>query len=111
MTKRVTEEEYDRRIAKFNKVKRAGPFINTQTKIKHFCLTHKETHLSWPTGILKGCGLICCARERSKKAKEDFDKKISLHGRVKRIGEYIKDDVKIEFLCLSHNEIHLATLS
>lgn len=111
MSKRLTEEEYDRRIAKFNKVKRAGPFIDTQTKIKHFCLTHKETHLSWPRGILKGCGLSCCARERSKKAKEDFDKKISLHGRVKRIGEYIRHDVKIKFLCLSHNEIHLATPS
>lgn len=109
MSKRVTKEEYDRRIAKFNKVKRVGPFINTQIKTEHFCLIHKETHSTWPSSILKGCGLICCLKEQSRKAKEDFDKKISLYGKVKRIGEYVKHDVKIDFLCLLHNEVHLAT--
>lgn len=69
MSKRLTEREYDERIAMCGKVIRIDSYIDSKTKILHMCLIHNEKHLSKPCHILRGQGLSCCKDSPVKKRK------------------------------------------
>jgi hypothetical protein len=111
MAKRFTEEEYDRRIAAHGKAVRVGPFKGTVTKIKHLCLTHNEIHLATPSIVLNGHGLYCCCSSviAHKKAKGEYDQKLTKTRKIVRLEEYKGIDTKILHRCIDHNFEQLVT--
>lgn len=110
MPKRLTEEEYDKKISVHGKAERIDPYVNNSTLIKHRCLLHNQIYLAKPSHVLAGHGLSCCRKnpESKKKAKETYDEKLAIIGRVVRVGDYINSNHKILHKCLEHGEVHLA---
>lgn len=110
MGKRLTEEEYDKRIAAHGLAVRIEPFKGTKRKILHRCLKHGEEHLSLPGHILNGHGMSCCRRclKGNSGVEEKYDKEIARHGKVKRLGNYLGNSKKILHLCLIHNKDYYA---
>jgi hypothetical protein len=106
MGKRLTEEEYDNRIAVHGKVVRIGKFVDTKTKILHLCLKHNQEHLSCPEYILSGRGLRCC-RAGGLVSEKEYDERISVYGRVARVEPFKGTKVKIIHRCLEHNKEYL----
>jgi hypothetical protein len=113
MAKPITEEEYDRRIAVHGKVVRIEPFKGTNTKILHTCLKHNQSHLASPKNLLKGRSLICCLLDTESKrlTEQEYDQRIAAHGKAVRVEPLKGTVTKIKHLCLTHNEVHLATPS
>lgn len=103
---------YDEEIAKHGKVVRVEDWIDSQTSILHRCLTHGEEHKASPSAMKKGQGLKCCkqasrlevAARKSAEAAARYDERIAVHGKVKRLEPYVKNNVKILHECLIHGE-------
>lgn len=106
MGKRLTEEEYDKRIAVHGLAVRIETFRGTKNKILHKCLKHGEEHLAAPGHVLRGYGLYCCRRclPGNSGAKEKYDREVAIHGKVKRLGDYMGNHKRILHTCLIHNE-------
>ena len=110
-SKKLTEVEYDTRIAVHGKAVRLETLKGVKTKIKHFCLSHKEIHLATPSLVLNGHGLHCCSCYvlSYKKAKEEYDQKLAKIGKIIRLEEYKGNETKILHRCTLHNFEQLAT--
>jgi len=121
--KRLTEQEYDARIAKFGRVVRVGKYVNKRTKTLHRCLIHGKEYNVPPHQCMRGYGLACCRKDkeggsvkalkncrkiRDARAKLEYDAKIFSLGRVIRLEEYINSKTKILHRCLIHGEEHYA---
>jgi hypothetical protein len=100
MSKRLTEEEYDERIAMCGKVIRIDSYIDSKTKILHMCLIHNEKHLSKPYHILRGQGLSCC--KDSPVTEKEYDRRLSIHKKTIRVGTFVNLHTKILHRCLTH---------
>lgn len=111
MPKRLTEKEYDQRLAVHGRAKRLEPYVNNSTPIRHKCLIHNEIYLCIPKALIAGHGLHCCRKnpDSKKKAKETYDERLAKIGRVERVGEYIDANHKILHRCIKHQEEHLAS--
>lgn len=109
MGKKLTQEDYDQRIAVHGRVIRLEPFKGTKTKILHRCLIHNEEHYSQPQHLLRGHSLSCCSRisTQLRSAKQNYDKELVEHGKAERVGDYVNSTTKIPHRCLIHNEIHM----
>ena len=99
-------------IKKHGKVKLIGEFINSKTKTKYLCLTHKEKHDSTPNDTSAGKGLKCCQTwgrsnesYRQKKELEHLEL-VKAIGKVEFIGPYINTQTPTWYRCLKHNERH-----
>lgn len=57
---RRAKETFDSRIAKLGRVERIGEYVDCNTKILFRCLRHNEVHMSTPSSIISGNGLVCC---------------------------------------------------
>jgi len=108
--KRLTEVEYDQKIAVYGKALRIESYKNTRTKILHKCLIHGTYSLAIPMNLIAGQGLNCCGASNLSRiiARDMYDEKIKKFGRVIRVGEYINAYEKILHECLEHGQIHMA---
>lgn len=112
-----SRETYDAEIAKFGRVIRIEPWIDSTTPILHRCLKHGEEHKTRPDSAKAGNGLSCCraeayqleAQKRKQAASEKYDADLAALGRLKRIDPYIKASVKIMHECLIHGEQYLTS--
>jgi hypothetical protein len=101
---RLSEEEYDRRLAVFGKAQRLEPYQTTQVKILHKCLIHGEELIGRPGDLLNGHGLGCCSLNKpmNRAAKSRYDKKLQEIGLAVRLDEYQSRRKSILHRCTLH---------
>jgi hypothetical protein len=110
MARRVTEQEYDMRIAVHNKVARVEKFIDTQTRILHRCLIHNYECMAYPSNMIKGHGLYCCGKTKNKSLqnKNTYSEKVLKLGKMEVVDEYVGLNKEIRHRCLKHGHVELA---
>lgn len=101
MTKALTNSTYDSRLLeKGIKYTRVGNYINSRTKILHFCPVCASTWEATPGSILQGSGCGNCTTNIKKHTNESYDAKLLEKGiKYKRIGEYKTAHTSIEHQC------------
>lgn len=114
MGKKKTHEEYvnELRVANPN-VSVVDAYINANTAIEHYCITHDEIWSTTPSRALSGVGCPKCKHERFRnvrcKTHEQFVKEVSIaNPDVVVCGEYIDARTKIEFYCKKHDVYWMA---
>lgn len=95
-------------------------YVNQDTPLLHRCLAHDRVLPGLPRTLSRGFGLRCClvatsqaqADRRKVAAREDFDRKVALKGRVVRENipdnDYIDIKTPLLFRCLEHDEVYPA---
>lgn len=107
------KSSYPAKCLSIGKVKPVEEYVDSRTPIKHVCLEHGDTYLARPSNILQGAGLKCCqklnllsiVKERSDKAAESYEKRISEFSRVELVGEYKGLDYPVLHRCLDHGHV------
>lgn len=61
MTRKISEEEVNRRISVKYPYRLAGAFVRKSQKVMVFCEKHNQTHLSLVGNLELGCRIKCCA--------------------------------------------------
>lgn len=108
MPPKLTNEEYDEKLAKFGKACRLEPYVNQHTRILHRCLIHGEEGLAIPGDLALGHGIKCCGNDgRKARAASVYDKRIAKIGLCKRIDPYQTRRLAIKHQCLLHHRIFL----
>lgn len=104
MPKRLTQEEYESRLAVFGKAVCLESYQGNNVKIKHKCLIHEEIHLAIPGDLLNGHGMSCCSLNHSNRvaAKARYDERLKKIGIATRIEEYQSRRKPILHRCIIH---------
>ena len=103
-------KEYDKFLEGTGNMKRISAYVDDQTRIEHICLLHRKIHKISPNKAKSGQHLKCCSDEKRKlrgqeiidTAGKDYDQKIAVFGKLKRIGKYQGRRKKILHICLVH---------
>lgn len=109
MSRRKTHEEYVQEVAVMNpSVEVVGEYINSGTKLMHFCKIHNVYWESIPTNILKGAGCNICHVEKCKAKKtrsnEDYlQALINNNINIIPLESYVDCHTKILHKCTKHN--------
>lgn len=104
-----THEEYVKELKFKNpNVEVVEKYINSTTKIKHFCLIHKVYWYTTPTRALNGSGCEICHNEKISKRKtktneEYFEYLKNNNPDIVPLEPYISMKTKILHLCKKHN--------
>lgn len=109
---REAADRYDKTIAQFGKLRRLDPYKDCHTPILHLCLIHNERHKTAPSRAINGGGLVCCRREAvqatanksMEKAAAEYDAKLAVVGKLRRIEPYQGAHVGILHECIAHKE-------
>jgi hypothetical protein len=64
------KERYPKILEERGRVKLVGEFVNMNTAVEHLCLLHNEVHISLPSNVIRGEGLICCRGFKANTFKE-----------------------------------------
>lgn len=107
MPRKLTDEEYDQKLARFGKALRLDKYVNQSTPILHRCLIHGEEHLARPGDLSLGHGMKCCGRVLHDEAKSKYDLKLKAIGLVKRVDPYVTRRKEIRHRCLKHGTVFL----
>ena len=107
MPKRKTHEDFVLQIKnRFPNIGVVGIYTNNKTKIEFQCLVEGCFHkwMARPDNILSGYGCPECAKKKISAARikthDEFVKEVAIKNPdIKVLGEYILDNVKIEFQC------------
>lgn len=104
MPRKLTQAEYEARIAFFGKATCLEPYQGATIRIKHKCLAHGEVHLAIPGDVGSGHGLRCCDLSISNQlaAKSRYDQRLGEIGLAIRIEEYHSRRKAILHCCLVH---------
>jgi hypothetical protein len=105
MASRLTNEEYDKKLAKFGKACRLEPYVNQHTRILHRCLIHGEEWLAIPGDLALGHGMKCCGKVLNNDAKAAYDSKLAAIGLAERVDPYISRRAAIRHRCLRHGKL------
>jgi len=105
MPSKLTNEEYDKKLAKFGKACRLEPYVNQHARILHRCLIHGEEWLAIPGDLALGHGMKCCGKVLNNKAKAAYDSKLAAIGLAERVEPYISRRVAIQHRCLRHGKL------
>jgi len=105
MPSKLTNEEYDKKLAKFGKACRLETYVNQHTRILHRCLIHGDEWLAIPGDLALGHGMKCCGKVLNNNAKAAYDSKLAAIGLVERIDPYISRRVAIKHRCLRHGKL------
>ena len=116
MTRKLTDAEYQARLAEIGKVEALEQYVNSHTKILHRCKKHGEKHLAAPTNCLSGDGLKCCQKAGQKKkaanafakAKAAYQTRIAKFGKVVLLGEYMGCNTPVLHRCIEHGVTQMA---
>ena len=111
MPKRKTHEDFVLQIKnRFPHIGVVGIYINNKTKIEFQCLVEGCFHkwLARPDNILSGYGCPECAKRKISAARikthDEFVEEVAIKNPdIKVLGEYVLDNVKIEFQCNNPN--------
>jgi len=104
MPRRLTENEYDFRIARWGKARRIGAYVNSVTPIDHLCLLHNEIWPARPGDLLNGHGMRCCGRQLHDEAKASYEKRLAQIGLCEAIESYVTRRTPIRHRCLLHGK-------
>ena len=111
MPKKKTHEDFILQVKnQFPYIDVVGTYVNNKTKIEFKCLVDGCGHkwIARPDNILSGYGCPECAKRKisilRKKTHDEFIDEVAIKNpSIKVLGEYIADDVKIEFQCNNIN--------
>ena len=107
MPKRKTHEDFVLQVRnKFPNIGVVGTYIGNKTKIEFQCLADgcNNKWMARPDNILSGYGCPECAKKKISaalsKTHDEFVNEVAIKNPcVQVIGEYVSDNVKIEFQC------------
>lgn len=99
---RKTKEVYAKQVFEANpNIKLLSDYVTSRTKVKCECLVCGHVWDSKPDGLLDGKGCFCCFVKRMTKSHDEFVEQVAqVNPKLVVIGEYKKNDQKVECECL-----------
>ena len=109
--KRLSHEEFEKRVKSFGYLIPLDRYINSKTKIRFKCKRHGNVREMYPTHALRGTKMKCCSAEdwgrlKFTRAANKYKKKCEDLGKLLVIEDYKGARVPIYHFCKEHKQIH-----